>query len=254
MAEIIFLGTGTSHGVPVMNCNCKVCCSSDPKDKRFRSSLLYSEGHNTLLIDCGPDLRSQYISFGGFTPNAVLLTHIHYDHVGGIDDLRPFSYGNGMDIYATEDVISGLKMRMPYCFNAMKGLGLPELNFKEIRHGHDFSTSNITVTPFAVCHGTNVITGYKIGRFAYITDASSLPMDTIEVLKSVDVLVINALRMYPHPTHMSLEQALEIIKIINPRRAFLTHMSHEIGLHEDICRFLPPNIVPAYDGLKIEIA
>lgn len=251
--EIIFFGTGTSHGVPVMMCDCKVCRSEDKRDKRFRSSLLYQKGDTKILIDCGPDFRSQFLAFGTGQISAVLLTHIHYDHVGGLDDLRPFSYKNGLDVYASDDTVGTIREKSPYLFKGAAWLGLPVLRFHILMPYMPVVICGVEVVPFTVFHGKMPILGYKIGDFAYMTDAATIPDETIRLLKDIRVLVVNALRILEHPSHLSLRQALDVIKKTGAETAYLTHMSHNIGLHEQLERDLPPDVHPAYDGLKIEI-
>lgn len=253
--ELIFFGTGTSHGVPVMGCNCKVCRSADIRDKRFRASLLYVDEAHRLLIDCGPDFRQQYLSYGRNKGlDAVLLTHIHYDHVGGLDDLRPFSYANGFDVYASQDVISNIRIRNPYFFTHREHSGLPRLRFHNLMPFVTYDVKGIDVTPFTVMHGAMPIMGYKLGNdVAYMTDASSVPEETQQLLQGIEVLVINALRHREHPGHMNIVQALNVIKLTGAKRAYLTHMSHEAGSHDELSKTLPSGVQPAFDGLTVKL-
>lgn len=251
--KVIFFGTGTSHGVPVMMCTCKVCSSTDSRDKRFRSSILYEKDSTRILIDCGPDFRSQFLAFGTGQLSAVFLTHIHYDHVGGLDDLRPFSYKNGLDVYASEDTIQAIKEKSPYLFKGIARLGLPVLRFHTLMPYLPVMINDVEVIPFTVFHGKMPILGYKIGDFAYITDAATIPQETLELIHGIKVLVVNALRTSSHPAHMNLTQALDVIKLTGAQTAYLTHMSHQIGLHSELEQKLPENVHPAYDGLTLEV-
>lgn len=248
--SITFFGTGTSHGVPVIGCHCRVCKSTDPHDKRFRSSLLYHHDDKEILIDCGPDFRMQFLNFGGDHLDGVLLTHIHYDHTGGLDDLRSLSYKNGLDIYASAKVVETLKITSPYFFRT-NYVGTPNLRFHVVMPYLPFQLADIEVMPFIVNHGSLPILGFKIGNFAYITDAAIVPEETLQLLKGIDTLVVNALRWSEHFAHMNIEQALNVIKLTGARRAFLIHMSHEVGLHTELQAKLPANVSVAYDGLTV---
>lgn len=250
--EITFLGTGTSHGVPVIGCRCQVCSSTDNRDKRTRSSLLYRDGDKEILIDCGPDFRTQFLSHGGNHLDAVLLTHIHYDHTAGLDDLRSLSYERGIDVYASLDVVEALRRRSPYLFKT-NYIGAPKLRFHVVMPYMPFAVEGIEVIPLTVNHGTLPILGYKIGSFAYITDAATIPEETLQIIYGIDTLVVNALRWKEHFAHMNIEQALNVIKLTGARRAFLTHMSHEAGCHQQLQGRLPENVFVACDGLKVKL-
>lgn len=257
--KLTFLGTGTSTGVPMMRCGCRVCTSADPRDKRLRSSVLVgTDAGKNLLIDCGPDFRTQLLAAGSPDIEAVLITHTHYDHVGGIDDLRPYCYdadGSLLPVYCREDVAADLRARVPYCFAKVLYPGVPTFTLHEIREGLTFvpQGTDLNVRAIPVMHGKLHILGYRMERLAYITDCSRLPDEAFGMLAGVDTLVINALRIRPHMSHMSLDEALSVIRRIAPRRAYLTHLSHDMGLHAEASLLLPENVEIAVDGLTIEI-
>lgn len=250
-----FLGTGTSTGVPAIRCNCEVCMSHDVHDHRSRASAIISTGKSNILIDCGPDFRQQILSAGSPDLAAALLTHSHYDHVGGIDDLRPYCFAtdNGFRLYCQDDVEQDLRQRMPYCFREHLYPGVPTFEFHTLTAGQTVSIDGINVLPLRVNHGKIPILGFKIGNMAYITDALTLPEDTYSALQGIDTLVINALRHTSHYSHMTLTEALHAIDRIKPRIAYLTHIADSMGLHETTSRSLPQNVFIAYDNLEIII-
>ena len=249
--KIKFLGTGTSTGVPEVGCKCDICCSQDRRDRRLRASVLISENNHNILIDCGPDFREQMLSID-FEALDVLLTHEHYDHVGGIDDLRPFCRFGDVQIYAEDYVCDALTQRIPYCFTDNKYPGVPNIVLNRISC-QSFSVQGIDVQPIRLMHYLLPILGYRIGNFAYLTDLKTIPEEEFFKLKGLDILVINALRIEEHLSHQNLEQALVNIERIAPKRAYLIHMSHHFGLHNEMEKKLPPNVFLAYDGLEIEV-
>lgn len=251
--KVIFLGTGTSTGVPEVGCKCEVCTSSDPKDKRLRSSVLIQLEGKQILIDCGPDFRQQMMNLPFVPLDGVLLTHEHYDHVGGIDDLRPFCRFSDIDIYTEINVIEALKERIPYCFNSHKYPGVPLIDLKEVKPDNPFEVAEIPVIPIRVMHNSLPILGYRIKNFAYLTDIKHIPESELYKLESLDVLAINALRHTEHISHETLAEALANIKRIAPKKAYLIHMSHQIGLHQQTQASLPENVFLAYDGLEINL-
>lgn len=251
--ELEFLGTGTSIGVPVIGCKCEVCRSSDEHDRRFRSSVIVRTQGKAILIDCGPDFRSQMLKATDVNLDAMLVTHSHYDHVGGVDDLRPYCYVKGrFPIYAQSNVIDDLRNRIPYCFATRLYPGVPTFHTHAIDE-RPFDCLGITITPLPVWHARLLVMGYRIGRLAYITDAKKIDESTMSLLEGVEVLVINALRMKPHMSHQTLGEALEIITRLQPKHAYLTHLSHDMGLHEQVSRLLPDNVSIAYDGLVVRL-
>lgn len=247
------LGSGTSKGVPEVACSCEVCRSTDSRDKRLRASALISVKGKKILIDVSPDFRYQALRENITDIDAVLLTHSHYDHVGGIDDLRPFCAHRNLQIYLRKDVESDLRRRLDYCFRVHPYPGVPTFTLHEV--GDDaFYIDDVKIVPIKVMHAALPIVGYRIGKFAYITDAKSIAEKEIEKLKGVDTLIVNALRQRPHFSHFNIEEALDCIAKINPRKAYLTHMCHEIGLHRNEKQLnLPENVHLAFDGLTIEI-
>lgn len=261
---LTFLGTGTSTGVPQMRCNCSVCTSTDPHDNRLRASaLLQTEpGAPAILIDCGPDFRQQMLRVGCPDLACALLTHTHYDHVGGVDDLRPYTHafpGLHFPLYCRADVAQDLRDRIPYCFKENPYPGVPQFDLREcdagdvvtIEIGDGFKPVDVEI--LGVMHAKLPILGFRIGKFAYITDANYLSTETIERLRGLDVLVLNTLRHEPHPSHFSLSESLKVVNEVSPARVFFTHMSHDIGRHAEVNPTLHENVCLAYDGLQVEI-
>lgn len=251
--QLTFLGTGTSTGVPMIGCGCKVCRSDDPRDNRLRASALLSVDGANILIDAGPDLREQLLRCNSPRLDALLITHTHYDHVGGIDDLRPYCYPDGFNIYAQRHDIDDLRRKVPYCFADKPYPGAPVLHPHAIAPLQPFRINGTEITPLPVNHYLLDIVGYKIGNLAYITDAKKIPAETIDAIAGIDTLVINALRHKEHISHLNLSQALDVIKLVKPRRAYLTHISHDMGLYKDVAPTLPANVRLALDGETIEI-
>ncbi|MEG1544903.1 MAG: MBL fold metallo-hydrolase [Tannerellaceae bacterium] len=249
--KITFLGTGTSTGNPEIGCHCEVCTSHDPRDKRTRTSALVEVEGKCILIDCGPDFRCQMLDNGIEHLDALLLTHEHYDHVGGLDDLRPLCREKGVDIYAEADVSEAIRTRIPYAFRAYKYPGIPNLELHDVTN-QPFTAAGILVTPVRVMHAKLPIFGYRIGGMAYLTDLKYIPEEEFAKLEGLDVLIIDALRRGEHPSHEGLEDALLNIARIRPREAYLIHMSHRIGLQAIVEKELPPHVHYAYDGLTVE--
>ena len=245
--NLLFLGTGTSTGVPQIGCKCDTCKSSDTKDKRLRSSVLLTEGNTKILIDCGPDLRQQLLRSNADFISAILMTHEHYDHVGGLDDVRPLGE---TQLYAEKRVLSVIRSNMPYCFVDIKYPGVPLIRLNEITE-NDFLIDNLLVQPIRIMHAKLPILGFRIGKIAYLTDIKTIENSSIEKLQNLDILVMNALRKSNHISHLSLNEAIDIALKIGARNTYFTHMSHDIGLHEEVNRTLPKNIQLAYDGLQL---
>lgn len=248
-----FLGTGTSTGVPAIGCKCPACLSTDSHDKRLRASAIVETEGKRLLIDCGPDFRRQIIDAGAPALDAALLTHSHYDHVGGIDDLRPYCYGRekGFPLYCRPDVGADLRAHIPYCFATHRYPGVPVFDIHEI-YDTPFDIDGLEVTPLPVMHYRLPIVGFRIDDFAYITDAKIIPTSTFKLMKGVRHLVINALRHEEHLSHMTLSQALAAIERISPERAWLTHIADSLGPAAEVEPTLPDGVSLAYDGLTLE--
>lgn len=252
--RITFLGTGTSTGVPVIGCDCEVCRSADPRDKRLRASVLWEIGDVKLVVDAGPDFRMQMIGADVHVIDGILITHKHYDHVGGLDDIRGFNYSQhiSIDVYAEKMHADQIRYNLPYVFAVKdKYPGVPEVRLHEITE-EPFEIRGVRITPLRVIHGKMPIFGYKIGNWAYITDASELPEATMKKLEGIDTLIINALRHEPHMSHFTIEQSLEIVAKVRPRRTYFVHMSHQYPLHAEADKMLPEGVFTAYDGLVIE--
>ncbi len=262
MGKIRFLGTGTSQGIPMIGCNCQVCKSSDPKDNRLRTSALVEIDSFRILIDCGPDFRQQMLREGITDVDAVLLTHQHKDHTGGMDDIRAFNYfrKQAFPIYAEPYVQDSLKMEYSYAFAEYKYPGVPEYKLHTIDEKPfsitkvlpDGTTASLTVTPIRVYHYMLPILGFRFGNMAYITDGSRIPQEEFEKLKGLDLFIVNTVRKEKHISHFSLSEALDVIKKVAAPRNYLTHLSHQIGTHAHLESILPENVLPAYDGLKVD--
>ena len=252
--RLTFLGTGTSKGVPEIGCTCPTCLSNDPRDKRLRVSALIETDKARILIDCGPDFRTQMLSVPFDRLDGVLLTHEHYDHTGGIDDLRPFAIFGDIDVYADELTHRHLRERLPYFFREVLYPGVPRLLFHTVEPLVPFIINDVEVTPLQVMHGKLPILGYRIGDLGFVTDMTDAPEETISKLKGVDTLVIGALRQRPHATHQTIDEAICVARQVGAREVYLIHMNHEAGLHAETDATLPEGVHLAYDGLTIEMA
>ncbi len=250
--KVTFLGTGTSQGVPVIGCHCEVCKSSDSKDKRLRTSIMVSYNDKNIVIDTGPDFRQQMLRENVQHLDAVLLTHEHKDHIAGMDDIRAFNYKSKSDmpIYATKQVQEGLKKEFHYVFADFKYPGIPQVLLNDIDLT-PFELFGKMITPIEVMHYKLPVTAFRIDNFTYITDANYISDQEKEKIKGTEVLVINALRREEHISHFTLAQALDLIKEINPKKAYLTHISHLLGKQDEVSLELPDNVFMAYDGLVI---
>ena len=252
---VYFLGTGTSQGIPVIGSQHPVCLSKNVKDKRLRVSVWIYDDKNSIVIDCGPDFRQQMLASNCEKIDAILYTHEHADHTAGLDDIRPFNFRQGeIQIYAHQRVINNLKKRFEYVFETVnKYPGAPSVKANEVVNNHPFAIGNKMAIPINVLHGDLQVFGYRIDDFAYLTDVKTIEKSEIEKLKNLKVLVINALRVEPHDTHFNLQEALAFITLVQPETAYLTHISHVLGFHEEIQKKLPKNVFLAYDNLEITI-
>jgi len=251
--RLTFLGTGTSGGVPSLGCTCEVCRSTDPHDKRLRCVALVENADTRLLIDCGPDIRQQLMPLPFLRFDGVLLTHVHYDHVGGIDDLRPYCRLGDINIYADQATADGLHRTMPYCFTKVLYPGVPRLDMHVVEAGTMFHVGSMSIMPIRVMHGKLPILGYRIGSMAYITDMKSIEPDQEALLGGVATLIVSALRYdRPHHSHQLVDDAIAFSRRVGARTTYLIHSCHNIGLHAEVERRLPDGFHLAYDGQVIE--
>ena len=252
--EITFLGTGTSCGVPVIGCQCEVCRSEDPHDKRTRCSILVETETTRLLVDCGPDFRMQILPQPFRKIDGILITHSHYDHIGGLDDIRPYCQFGEMNVYADHISRENMLQMLPYCFAEHRYPGVPTIGLHELKAGEAFKIGDIDILPVEVMHGKLPILGYRFGKFAYITDMKTMEEEQAALLDGVEVLVVNALRFdRPHHSHQLVDDAIAFARRVGARKTFLTHMCHDVGLHKEVNRQLPEDIQLAYDGMKLDI-
>lgn len=252
--KIRFLGTGTSQGVPVIACDCIVCRSTCKEDKRLRSSILVELDNYNIIIDTGPDFRYQMLREHVKHLDAILVTHSHKDHIAGLDDVRAFNYlqQEPLTVYANAQTLEAIHNEFYYAFSSNKYPGVPQLKLEELIAGRSFKIADKLIVPLEVMHYKMPVLGFRIGKFAYITDAKTVSEESRKYLEGVDTLVINALQEASHISHFTLEEALQFIQDINPNRAYLTHISHRFGTHEYITKLLPENVFVAYDQLQID--
>ena len=255
--RLVFLGTGTSYGVPQIGCACRTCTSTDPRDRRTRSAALIESGGRRVLIDTPPELRLQLVAAGVGNVDAVLFTHAHADHVHGIDDLRAISVRQGaaVDVYGAAATLSELARRFPYIFDhtpPQPGTSKPQLAAHQLEPDRETSIAGMVVRAVALPHGTDTVLGYRVGAIAYLTDAKAVPEGARAQLAGLEVLVLNALLPRPHPLHLSIPEAVAAAQQIGARRTFLTHLTHDTP-HAELAARLPPGIAPAYDGLVVEV-
>ncbi len=247
--KITILGTGTSCGVPVIGCQCEVCQSNDPRDKRLRCSIMVETESTRILVDAGPDFRQQILPQPFRRIDGILVTHSHYDHVGGMDDIRPYCQFGQIDVYADPIARKGMLQMLPYCFAENRYPGVPAIGLHEIHAGQPMRIGDIDILPVEVMHGKLPILGYRFGSFAYITDMKSIADDQADLLLGVDTLLVNALRFdRPHHSHQLVDDAIAFARRIGARRTLLTHMCHDVGLHAEVNKKLPQGVELAYDG------
>jgi phosphoribosyl 1,2-cyclic phosphate phosphodiesterase len=252
--KITFLGTGTSQGIPIIGSTHPVCLSKDPKDKRLRVSVLVEWDGQNILIDCGPDFRMQMLSNQVSHIDAILYTHEHNDHTIGLDDIRPFFFRQGdIPVFAHKRVLDSLKRRFEYIFESEnKYPGAPGVSANVIEN-KPFDFNGFEITPVNAFHNRLQIFGFRLKDFAYLTDVKTIEKEEVDKLKGLKVLVVSALRKEPHPSHFNLEEALNFIEKVGPEKAYLTHISHQLGFHEEVQKDLPENVFLSYDNLKIEL-
>lgn len=250
--KFTFLGTGTSQGVPMIGCTCEVCTSTDLKDKRLRSSLMVESDSHRFVIDSGPDFRQQMLREKVDSLDGIIFTHEHKDHIAGLDDVRAFNYLNhkAMDVYASEAVQLALKREFFYIFNGDNYPGIPKINLHTIDE-QPFEASSIKFIPIPVMHMRLPVLGFRMGGFSYITDANFISDKSKELLLNSEVLVLNSLRREKHVSHFNLEEAMELVDELKPKMTYLTHISHQLGKHEEVEQELPDNIRLAYDGFAV---
>ena len=255
MIKITFLGTGTSQGIPVIGSDHPVSFSSDPKDKRLRSSILIEYKDFNFVIDCGPDFRQQMLRTNCRKLDAIIFTHEHADHTTGIDDVRPYFFRQGkIPIYLHERVLNSLHNRFAYIFDPkQKYPGAPDFEVNLITKENDFQILGLNITPIESVHYKLPVLGFRLGKFAYLTDVKTISDKEMLKLNGLDTLVINALRYESHPSHLNIEEALEIIDQVKPKQTFFTHISHNMGFHEEVCGSLPKSVSLAFDGLVLEV-
>ncbi|MCB0704261.1 MAG: MBL fold metallo-hydrolase [Saprospiraceae bacterium] len=251
-----FLGTGTSQGIPIIGCTCQVCTSADPRDQRLRCSMLLRSENTHIVIDTGPDFRSQMLQAKNTKLDAILMTHEHNDHIAGLDDVRPYNFmqWKDMPVYAQERVCDMLRLRYPYIFAEEKYPGAPMIELHPIDRNDQIQIGDFEITPVELLHGQLPILGFRIKNFAYLTDMKTIPLAEVDKLAGLETLVVNALHHKEHHSHLNLEQALEFVEQIKPKQTWLVHMSHHMGLHAEVNQQLPAGVALAYDGLEISIS
>ena len=250
--ELIFLGTGTSQGVPVIACNCSICCSKNPKDQRLRTSVLIRDEHQTIVIDSGPDFRQQLLRERIQSLDAVLFTHEHKDHIAGLDDIRAFNYryDKAMNVYCTDAVESALRREFNYVFENQHYPGVPKINLHSITE-EPFKIGSWHITPLPVMHLNLPVLGFRMGNLSYVTDANFMSEETKDKIRGSQILILNALRNEKHPSHYTLEEAIALAQELQIPQVYFTHISHQLGLHQEVQASLPSNMQLAYDGLTL---
>lgn len=251
--KVTLLGTGTSSGVPVIGCHCPVCMSTDPRDKRLRCSALIETDSTRILIDCGPDFREQMMPFSFHALQAVFITHEHYDHVGGLDDLRPLCVFGDIDVYADAYASAHLRQRIPYCFVENKYPGVPNIVLHEMEPHESVTVGDITVEAIRVMHGKLPILGFRIGKMAYITDMKTIDESELEYLQGLDLLIVNGLRHSVHPSHQTVEDACAFSQRLGNPETWIIHVCHHLDIHAVEDAKLPPNVHLGFDGKSFEL-
>ncbi len=251
--KLTFLGTGTSCGVPTIGCRCHTCSSTDPHDKRLRCSALIETDATRLLIDCGPDFRQQIMPQPFRKIDGILITHAHYDHMGGMDDIRPYCQFGEINVYADPLACQGMLQMLPYCFAENRYPGVPAIQLHEIHKHEPLRIGDIDIMPIEVMHHDLPILGYRFGNLTYITDMKTISDEELPYIEGTDVLIVNALREKPHHSHQTVTDAVHFARRVGARQTWLIHSSHDIGRHAEVNAQLPPDIQLAYDGQVIEV-
>ena len=250
--KLTFLGTGTSCGVPVIGCQCKVCQSADPKDKRTRCSALVETDNTRILIDCGPDFRQQILPQPFRKIDGILITHSHYDHMGGMDDIRPYCQFGAINVYADTIAKQSMLQMLPYCFAENRYPGVPAIGLHELFPHQPLQIGDLEIIPIQVMHGKLPILGFRIGKLTYITDMKTIDDDELKYLEGTELLVVNALRFdKPHHSHQLMDDAIAFAQKVGAKRTLIIHVCHDVGLHEEVNKCLPEGIDLAYDGQEI---
>lgn len=252
--KVTFLGTGTSQGIPIIGNDHPVCLSKDSKDKRLRSSIMLEWGTYRYIVDCGPDFRQQMLRENIANINGIIFTHEHADHTAGLDDIRPFTHKMGdVPLYIPERIVDNLQQRFYYIFTKVNRYpGAPSADI-QIIYNKPFELGGKEIIPIEYAHGKLMMFGYRIGNVAYLTDFKSISQIEKEKLQNLDIMILSALRIESHPTHLNLEEALAFIEEIQPKKTYLTHISHRLGFHEEVSKKLPKNVELAFDGLKLNL-
>ncbi|MEX0987871.1 MAG: MBL fold metallo-hydrolase [Bacteroidales bacterium] len=252
--KITFLGTGTSQGVPVIGCQCVTCQSEDGHDKRLRSSILIQDSKSTIVVDTGPDFRQQMLREHVMQLDAVIYTHEHRDHIAGLDDIRPYNYlqKKSMDLYGEKRVLQSIKTSFPYVFDDNNYPGIPKVSLHEIEN-NPFVINDITFEPIRLFHAGMPVFGFRIKDFAYLVDANFISTGEMKKLRGIKQVVIGALRKEKHHSHFNLEEAIDLFRKLGAEEAYISHISHQMGIEKEFKRLLPVGITPAYDGLFLEI-
>ena len=250
--KLTFLGTGTSCGVPVIGCQCKVCQSADPKDKRTRCSALVETETTRILIDCGPDFRQQILPQPFRRIDGILITHSHYDHMGGMDDIRPYCQFGAINVYADTLAKKSMLQMLPYCFAENRYPGVPAIGLHEIFPHQPLHIGDLEIIPIQVMHGKLPILGYRIGKLTYITDMKTIDDGELKYIEGTELLVVNALRFdKPHHAHQLMDDAIAFARKVGAKRTLIIHVCHDVGLHQEVNKRLPEGIDLAYDGQEI---